>query len=215
MVPKDTFFNLNEEKQERVMRSAISEFLANGFEKGNIGDIAKNAGVAKGSIYQYFQNKNELFLFSVEWATDLVMKKYGYSMDFKEKHISIFDYMYEISKKSWIQLREERDIVIFLQDVFLGKYDNFKDESMNYWMKISDAYMLEFIRDGKRNGYIRKDIDDNLLSIFMTGASIKFKEYIFDRARKSGEDIVDEKFENLDSEIKGFIELLKNGMRAV
>jgi AcrR family transcriptional regulator len=62
-MPKETFFNLNEEKQEKVMRSAISEFLKHGFEKGNIGDIAKNAGVAKGSIYQYFENKRELFLY--------------------------------------------------------------------------------------------------------------------------------------------------------
>jgi AcrR family transcriptional regulator len=64
-MPKETFFNLNEEKQEKIMRASISEFSRYGFEKGNIGSIAGSAGVAKGSMYQYFQNKRELFLYSV------------------------------------------------------------------------------------------------------------------------------------------------------
>lgn len=42
------------------MRAAIGEFLKHGFEKANVGDIAKNAGVAKGSMCQYFENKKEL-----------------------------------------------------------------------------------------------------------------------------------------------------------
>ena len=43
-MPKDTFFNLPMEKQEKVMRSAISEIIKYGFEKANVGNIAKSAG---------------------------------------------------------------------------------------------------------------------------------------------------------------------------
>ncbi|NMC57670.1 MAG: TetR/AcrR family transcriptional regulator, partial [Eubacteriaceae bacterium] len=41
-MPKDTFFNLNEEKRIKVLKSAVSEFLDKGYEKGNIETIAKN-----------------------------------------------------------------------------------------------------------------------------------------------------------------------------
>jgi AcrR family transcriptional regulator len=210
-VPKDTFFNLAEEKQEKIMRSAVSEFLNHGFEKGNVGDIAKNAGVSKGSMYQYFENKKEIFLFCVRWATELILKKYDKYTIAKEKNINIFDFFYISSKEMWVQLREERELIIFIQDVFLGKY-SLKDESMGYIMKISDEYMLKLIQNGKNNGYIRKDIDDNLLSIFMTGASIKYKEYIMNKARDAGEDIIDENYEVWENEIKALVELLKNGM---
>lgn len=213
-MPKETFFNLSEEKQEKVMRAAITEFLQHGFEKTKIGDIAKIACVAKGSMYQYFENKREVFLFSVEWATKFIINKYGYTDKFHEKNISIFDYIYEASKESWLQLREEREILIFLQDVFLGKFSSLRDEPMKYWMAISDKYMLEFIRNGKDNGYIRKDLDDEMISLFMTGATLKFKEYLFEKARKAGEDIVDESFESIEKEVRDFVELLKNGMRA-
>ena len=211
-MPKETFFSLHAEKQDKVMRSAISEFLRNGFEKGNVGNIAKNAGVAKGSMYQYFENKKELFLFSVRWAIELIMKKYDKYLAVKEKDINIFDYFYQSSREMWLQLREERELVIFIQDVFLGKYSTMTDESMSYLMKVSDEYVLKLIQDGKSSGYIRKDIDDNLLVIFLIGASMKFKEYLMNKARNSGEDIIDEDFEVYEREIKAMIDLLKNGM---
>jgi AcrR family transcriptional regulator len=211
-MPKETFFNLSEEKQGNVMRAAINEFSKHGFEKGNIGDIAKNAGVAKGSIYQYFENKRELFLYSVRWSTDLLMKKYEKHLVFTAKEINVFDYLYKTSKTLMLQMREERELIIFIQDVFLGKYQNLMDESMKYMLKVSDEYILQLIRQDKENGYIRKDIDDKMLSLFISGVSYKFKEYIMSKARSLGEDIIDEPFEVYDNELKAMLELMKYGM---
>ena len=213
-MPKDTFFNLPWEKQDIVMRSAISEFIKHGFEKANVGDIAKNAGVAKGSMYQYFENRRELFLFSVKWSMEFVMKKYEKYITMRDKEIGIFDFFYNNAKTMWLQMREERELVIFIQDVFLGKYNSFTDESMAYMIKLSDEYLLNLIKDGKNNGSIRKDIDDNILSLFVTGVSFKIKEYLMKKARSAGEDIIDEDFQVYEKEINAMIELLKNGMGA-
>ena len=213
-MPKDTFFNLPLEKQENVMRSAINEFIKHGFEKANVGDIAKNAGVAKGSMYQYFENKRELFLFSVKWSMEFLMKKYEKYITMRDKEIGIFDFFYNNAKNIWFQMREERDMVVFIQDVFLGKYNNLTDESVAYMIKLSDEYLLNLIKDGKNNGSIRKDIDDNILSLFITGVSFKIKEYLMKRARSAGEDIIDEDFQVYEKEINAMIELLKNGMGA-
>ena len=213
-MPKDTFYNLPFEKQEKVMRSAISEFINQGFEKANVGAIAKNAGVAKGSMYQYFENKRELFLFSVRWSMEFLVKKYDKYITLKDKELSVFDFFYQNAKDMWLQMRDERELVIFIQDVFLGKYNSLSDESMTYMIKLSDEYLLNLIKAGKNNGSIRKDIDDNILSLFITGVSFKIKEYLMKKARNLGEDIVDEDFEVYEKEIKAMIELLKNGMGA-
>lgn len=211
-MPKETFINLNTEKQENIMRSAIKKFSKQGYEKANIGDIAKDAGVAKGSMYQYFENKKELFLYSLQWAMELLLKKYSKYMTAPDKNTNIFDFLYNSSRDIMIQMREERETVIFIQDVFLGKYRNLMDESMEYMLKVSDDYIYEFIRQGKENGFIRKDIDDKLLSLYITSVSLKFKEYIMNKARNLGEDIIDEPFEEYEKELKSMIELLKHGM---
>lgn len=211
-MPKDTFFNLNKDKQEKVVRSAISEFLKKGFEKGNIGNIAKSAGVAKGSIYQYFESKKELFLYSVHWAVDLFIQKY--SKNAIPKDMNIFDYFYQSSIPILQMLREEKELAIFIQNVFLGKYSSMTDESITIMMRDADQYVLKLIREGKENDSIRKDIDDNILAMFMIGASMKIKENIINMARDAGTGIIDEGFEKYENEIKAMLELLKNGMGA-
>lgn len=211
-MPKSTFFNLDTEKQEKIMRAAISEFVDNGYEKGNITNIAKKSDTATGSMYQYFESKKELFLFSVRWAMEFVIKKYGKYINIEGKELNIFDYFYNNTKEIWNQLREEREIVIFIQDIFLGRYSSMTDESMSYMMKSVNEQVLKLIRDGKKNGSIRNDIDDNILALFMTGASMKIKEYLMSKARNTGEDLIDEDLSMVENEIKDMLELLKNGM---
>ncbi|WP_223067308.1 TetR/AcrR family transcriptional regulator [Paenibacillus caui] len=212
-MPKDTFFNLSEEKQDKVMRSAISEFLNQGFEKGNIGEIAKQAGVAKGSMYQYFENKKELFLYSVRWAMDIMTKKYSSIQSVPANNL--FESLYQSSKETWRQFKVEKELTIFLQDVFLGKFSSVADESLAQMMKMSDEFVLQLIRDGKKNGTIRNDIADHILALFMIGASIKFKQDFLNKVKDAGESVLDDHFyEAHDHEIRSFTDLLINGMGA-
>lgn len=56
-----TFFNLLPEKQKKIIACAIDEFIAWPYDKTNINRIIENAGIAKGSFYQYFENKDDLY----------------------------------------------------------------------------------------------------------------------------------------------------------
>ncbi len=51
-----------EETREKLLQSAMKEFAANGYAKTNIDDISVHAGFGKGTIYNYFPSKVELFL---------------------------------------------------------------------------------------------------------------------------------------------------------
>jgi len=208
-MPKETFFNLNEEKQEKIMRSAVHEFQGSGFENGNVGRIAKNAGVAKGSMYQYFENKKELFLYTVQWSMQLFIRKYGKTI--LPEGANIFDYFYESARQILFQLNDEKELAIFIQDVFLGKYSSLTDETLGVMTEAANEYALGLIAGGKKNGSIRKDIDDHILVLFMTGTSMKIKEDILKRVKNAGMDIVED-YEKYESDIKAMLELLKSGM---
>jgi len=49
-----------EEREETIIAAAHAEFVANGFEGAKIAAIARRAGVAEGTLYLYFRNKNAL-----------------------------------------------------------------------------------------------------------------------------------------------------------
>ncbi|MGP1577646.1 MAG: TetR/AcrR family transcriptional regulator [Treponema sp.] len=47
--------------KERILQCAAAEFLKNGWEKSNIREIAKQAGITTGSVYFHFKNKAAVF----------------------------------------------------------------------------------------------------------------------------------------------------------
>jgi len=48
-------------RREAILAAALDEFSARGFEAARLDDVAKRAGVAKGTIYLYFRDKESLF----------------------------------------------------------------------------------------------------------------------------------------------------------
>lgn len=60
-MPKDTWWNLPEDKRQSVTRAAMAEFGARGFSAGSLNVIAREAGIAKGSLFQYFEDKLDFF----------------------------------------------------------------------------------------------------------------------------------------------------------
>src|SRR5215218_6401902 len=50
-----------EERRAAILAAALEEFTARGFEGARLDDVAQRAGVAKGTIYLYFADKETLF----------------------------------------------------------------------------------------------------------------------------------------------------------
>ncbi len=65
-MPKDLFFTIHEEKKTRIIEAAIKEFSAQLYEKASINQIIKEADISRGSFYQYFEDKEDLYFFLIE-----------------------------------------------------------------------------------------------------------------------------------------------------
>ncbi len=65
-MPKDTFINLKDEKKKRIFEAAVQEFSTRRFSDASINQIIKNAGIPKGSFYQYFADKEDIYLHMLE-----------------------------------------------------------------------------------------------------------------------------------------------------
>ena len=64
-MPTDTFFRLPEEKRQRLMDAAWEEFTTVRFSDASINKIIRAASIPRGSFYQYFSDKDDLFSFLV------------------------------------------------------------------------------------------------------------------------------------------------------
>ncbi|MFO0580549.1 MAG: TetR/AcrR family transcriptional regulator [Polyangia bacterium] len=60
-MPTDTFFGLPPARRERLVNEALIEFADRTYAEASLSQIARRARIAKGSFYQYFEDKLELY----------------------------------------------------------------------------------------------------------------------------------------------------------
>ncbi len=72
-MPKTTFFNLPEEKRQAILDAALEEFAAYSYEQASVNRIVARSGIAKGSFYQYFEDKRDLYFYLLQQASEVKM----------------------------------------------------------------------------------------------------------------------------------------------
>ncbi|HYE82090.1 MAG TPA: TetR/AcrR family transcriptional regulator [Clostridia bacterium] len=65
-MPKETFNNLCEEKKRKIFDAAVKEFSTRRFSEASINQIVKAAEIPRGSFYQYFDDKEDIYLYMFE-----------------------------------------------------------------------------------------------------------------------------------------------------
>lgn len=153
---KPTFDKIPAEKRERIIDSATREFANNGFENGNMSSIAKAAEVSVGSLYKYFENKQDLFLtviqYSIKTMEDLlnVLAVSDEDILLKVEHI-----LREIQRSS-----KENPLLMRLYNGMTSENDPKFASQFAYEMESMTARIYRIaIEEGIKAGDVREDID--------------------------------------------------------
>ncbi|MFS0750117.1 TetR/AcrR family transcriptional regulator [Oceanobacillus sp. 1P07AA] len=144
-MPKVTFFNLPDEKRNKLMEAAEKEFSRVPLSQASISNIVKSACVARGSFYQYFENKEDAFYYLLKLQTE---KRRGY----------FFSTLEENDGDIFIAI--ERLFQMLLAD--LSNEDNLKflqNALMNVTHEIEDSFTGLFIGQKPVGGTIEGSID--------------------------------------------------------
>src|SRR5699024_325056 len=76
------FINLKSEKQKAIINAAIMEFVQSGFEKASTNEIVKRSNISKGSLFNYFNSKKDLYVYLIEYSVQIIEQ-----IDFNETDI--------------------------------------------------------------------------------------------------------------------------------
>jgi AcrR family transcriptional regulator len=209
-LPKRTFLRLDDDKKERIMRAAIEEFQACGFERAKIETIAQRAGIAKGSVYQYFDDKKELFLYSVTWALEYFLKEIDRQTPLQD--MDVYDYFLSSGRERYEMIKKEPLLLAYSIDVASGKFSGLTQEINNEYKRVGEEYELRLIANGKKRGTIRADLDDKILLLFFQGVTEKFDMEILARAKNFESEPSQEQFGEIEGLVKDMVSLLKQGM---
>lgn len=117
-MPKQTFFNLKEDKKEKIEKALIKEFSRNSFEKASISNIILEANIPRGSFYQYFEDKEDAIYYIIDKYLEKEKNKiYQYLLrnkgDIFETAVNIYEDMAKITERD----ENERLFKNILQEV--------------------------------------------------------------------------------------------------
>ena len=110
----ETFLRLPEEKRQRFLDAAWEEFTRVSFSEASINQIVRRCGIARGSFYQYFRDKEELMEYLMHEGWSYLMS--GYHSILKEMGGDIFTLQLACFDR-FLSQREDADPVLarFLQ----------------------------------------------------------------------------------------------------
>lgn len=81
----DKFFEIKNEKQERILNAAIKVFAQNGYRKASTDVIVKEANISKGLLFHYFSNKLSLYEYIIDYSVKYMNFEFTNSVSKYEK----------------------------------------------------------------------------------------------------------------------------------
>ncbi|RMD94084.1 MAG: TetR/AcrR family transcriptional regulator [Calditrichaeota bacterium] len=153
-------------KRERILKAAVKVFAQRGFYNSRVSEIARHAGVADGTIYLYFKNKDEILISIFEEEMEKFInhvKKELQSTDNALKKIHKFIRAHFRFVKKHPKLAQVLQLELRQSNKFLKEYTGTKlKEYLNL--------LASLIEEGQEQGIIRKDIHPSLAKHMLFGA---------------------------------------------
>lgn len=204
-MPKATFFNLPLEKRERITEVIIDEFSENTYETASINQIVKTAEIAKGSFYQYFEDKKDIYKMTIDICQKEKMK-YIEKINEKTRYLDDFSIMRELFT-AIIKFDLDNPKLSSTLNKFYKIVDlEFKDEILKDIEIDSEYEFKTILQNGIDKGRIYYNVDVELVSFLLENISINVKEYF--KIKKD-----QDKYVSYDGFVNMAIDLIENGIK--
>lgn len=181
-MPKQTFFNLPDEKREQIIQIAIDEFAENDYDNVSISRIVARAGIAKGSFYQYFEDKEDLYVYLLGRLAQAKVEFLG--LDHPDpQHIGIFAYMrWLVEAGVAFELAYPQLTRIGLRMLNAGKLPKAFDAQAR---ETSRTFYRRLIEVGKQQGDIAAEVDADLAAVVFDAILSSMGRYILERVART------------------------------
>ena len=150
------FKSLSEEKKKRILDACIAEFAQKGYEGASTNEIVIKAGISKGILFHYFQNKRNLYLFVIDHIMEYVNNSF-YSDKDKQPDDLIERVMHRGRRKLKFAY-EEPLIYELIYKAFLNTPEELKEELKSRYDRIFQMESVHFFKGIDISGF-RSDIE--------------------------------------------------------
>jgi AcrR family transcriptional regulator len=201
----------NHARREQIVAVAMRQFAEHGYRGARVEDIAAEVGVAKGTVFLHFGNKEGLFLAVYREAV-------GQLPAWLDAPSQVVDAGFWAVLDYWLRSTEEflTEQWVANRVAMIGRYDTGLGlrQPIDRLMRSEDPYgTLEFVEFGVRRGEIRDDVDVEMIASMLDWVAERFQDALGSEELDPG--LVHRRPhvpERRDARIREFLELLRSGI---
>jgi len=156
----------NNNRREQIIDAAVEVFAEKGFYNAKVTDVAHTAGVADGTIYLYFKNKDDLLISLFESKMEKILDRFNATLQtassageklkrFIQLHFQMVEENQHLAEVFQVELRQSGK---FIKDYHNQKFIDFLN------------VIGQIIREGQLSGEFRKNIRINTAKLAVFGA---------------------------------------------
>lgn len=209
-MPKETFFNLPEQKRHLIEEAAIDEFSTRGYDNASINRIVGACQIAKGSFYQYFEDKKDLYKHLI---TRIGEEKFKYIAPVAQDGgaADLFGQLAEMYQAGLSFARSHPKAALIGNQVYKNLDHPVHQEILQDGKKTARAFYEHLVELAKARGEIRPDIDTGFVAYFLMEMNVNIVEYYFDVVKEDHFDMSRLDDDMLET-VKMFLDFIKNGV---
>jgi TetR/AcrR family fatty acid metabolism transcriptional regulator len=153
-------------KYHQILEAAIKVFARQGFHQSTVAQIAKEAGVADGTIYLYFKNKDDILVQFFNYKTKQVFDRFRTEVDRAD---SSLDKLSDLIRMHLEEFQRDRDMAVVYQ-VETHQNSRLAEAQIKEMSQMYRDIISEIVEQGQQEGAIRKDLYVGLVKRFIIGA---------------------------------------------
>jgi TetR/AcrR family fatty acid metabolism transcriptional regulator len=153
-------------KYNQILEAAVRVFARQGFYQSTIAQIAKEAGVADGTIYLYFKNKDDILVQFFSYRTKQVFESFREEVDRAETSA---DKLRNLVRRHLAEFQRDRDGAVVYQ-VETHQSSRLAEDQIREMSQMYRDLISEIVEQGQQEGTIRKDLYVGLVKRFIIGA---------------------------------------------
>ena len=154
------------DKYNRILEAAVKVFSEQGFFQSTVSQIAKEAGVADGTIYLYFKNKDDILVHFFSFRTRQVFARLREEVEQADNTI---DKLRNLVRRHLEEFQSDRNMaVVYFTETH--KSHRLVEQQIKEMSKMYLDIVAEIVEQGQEEGIIRKDLYLGLVKRFIIGA---------------------------------------------
>jgi AcrR family transcriptional regulator len=162
---------LVEERQAQILAAAVKVFAKKGFERATIKDIAREAGMAEGSIYNYFKNKEDVLVSLPRQLIEPTIEttRARVSMTALAEPLPPEQVLQSIARNIISIIHQNARVIRALISALPNMKQPLRDKYLQQVILYATDLLKEYFQQQIEQGVFRKGLDPEVLSLSFVG----------------------------------------------